>query len=993
MSAGRKGGRSPQKHSTHVESPEEQRHGKKSTGAKSLRAMSMSVISKSHSDEVKTSAQDACSTTSLVPEASSSSSSVALQSDCLSQISGSTSDPVPCSDPTHLHSNPVTTSSERYPHRRTSAGSRTAQKKTSSAGVQESVKLEEKEDTETAPTDGVPSDILEKVGSVPLGQPDAPGSGIIPDGGGKATQGEIGKVMKQEDVSGTTSQKSPGQLEKQLGVEQVMEVSTTGESLLEEAEREAVKHLKPKSKRGRKPGSGKRSKLAKSLKPYVERAPGTSLKVCNNCGTVSEKSKAKKCHKCKKFFFDHWAKRCKIPPCPKCHFSRKARQSERIPANCDRCGHPLPLPNVTSATTDAEYLEEEEGEEEEESMEFESASITSNETSTTGTNSISEAPLSGEMMTDREGRLKRVTEFGLEVEPQVGSGGDGQKTSEKSKSPEAKDIIPTLESVTASECGLGMDKSVKAIPSTPGSSHTGHGEQTPVVNNPGATPQPSVKIPSVTPPNQTALSAPSSISPISESIAITRSGKVYKQDAVQDTVLKVLETQQAVLAAATKSLASKVLGTTSPKISFPSSHPHLQFPSSAAHQTVYAPVYTPINTFTAKASGASTDKASGSSTDKASSPSNSDVSLQSLDKEKKTEQTSQSSSPQPVDANLDLKGSSATMHNQTTPLTTTPAGTKDTTSIATDVSDQATAVSIQQQSDCSTQTTSGLPKTTPELPQSKSQFPQVTSQTTSGLPQTKFGLPKTTSVLSQTSSGLPQITSGLPPKISFPSSHPHLQFPSSAAHQTVYAPVYTPINTFTAKASGASTDKASGSSTDKASSPSNSDVSLQSLDKEKKTEQTSQSSSPQPVDANLDLKGSSATMHNQTTPLTTTPAGTKDTTSIATDVSDQATAVSIQQQSDCSTQTTSGLPKTTPELPQSKSQFPQVTSQTTSGLPQTKFGLPKTTSVLSQTSSGLPQITSGLPQSSSKLPQITSVLPQSSSELPQTTSGLPQVKS
>lgn len=78
----------------------------------------------------------------------------------------------------------------------------------------------------------------------------------------------------------------------------------------------------------------------------------TTLKVCGNCGTAAEKSRAKKCHKCQKFFYDHWAQRCRIPPCPKCHYSRKARGCTMLPKICERCGHLLPgnekLDNATS---------------------------------------------------------------------------------------------------------------------------------------------------------------------------------------------------------------------------------------------------------------------------------------------------------------------------------------------------------------------------------------------------------------------------------------------------------------------------------------------------------------------------------------------------------------------------------------------------------------------------------------------------------------------
>ena len=73
-----------------------------------------------------------------------------------------------------------------------------------------------------------------------------------------------------------------------------------------------------------------------------QKVPGTNFKICANCGTTADNSKAKKCHKCKKFFYYHWAKRCRIPPCPKCHYSRKARGCTMLPKTCERCGHSLP---------------------------------------------------------------------------------------------------------------------------------------------------------------------------------------------------------------------------------------------------------------------------------------------------------------------------------------------------------------------------------------------------------------------------------------------------------------------------------------------------------------------------------------------------------------------------------------------------------------------------------------------------------------------------
>ena len=90
---------------------------------------------------------------------------------------------------------------------------------------------------------------------------------------------------------------------------------------------------KPRGRRGRKKKG--------SAVDTTKKVQGSTLKVCANCGTVADKVKAKKCHKCQKFFFDHWARRCRIPPCPNCHFSRKSRGCEAVPQFCERCGHAL----------------------------------------------------------------------------------------------------------------------------------------------------------------------------------------------------------------------------------------------------------------------------------------------------------------------------------------------------------------------------------------------------------------------------------------------------------------------------------------------------------------------------------------------------------------------------------------------------------------------------------------------------------------------------
>ena len=106
------------------------------------------------------------------------------------------------------------------------------------------------------------------------------------------------------------------------------------ESPEKQAEREEVPDsvLEPKRKRRQKDATQEASSTPPVVKP----------KVCSNCGTIAQKRKAKKCQKCKKFFYSHWARRCRIPPCPKCHYSRKARGCVVLPDTCERCGHNLP---------------------------------------------------------------------------------------------------------------------------------------------------------------------------------------------------------------------------------------------------------------------------------------------------------------------------------------------------------------------------------------------------------------------------------------------------------------------------------------------------------------------------------------------------------------------------------------------------------------------------------------------------------------------------
>ena len=74
------------------------------------------------------------------------------------------------------------------------------------------------------------------------------------------------------------------------------------------------------------------------------------LKVCDNCSTQAVLHKAKKCHNCGKFFYDHWAKRCRIPPCPQCHFSRRSGGIKKLPTHCERCNYPLTISPCSSTS-------------------------------------------------------------------------------------------------------------------------------------------------------------------------------------------------------------------------------------------------------------------------------------------------------------------------------------------------------------------------------------------------------------------------------------------------------------------------------------------------------------------------------------------------------------------------------------------------------------------------------------------------------------------
>lgn len=176
---------------------------------------------------------------------------------------------------------------------------------------------------------------------------------------------EVGEEERDEVVNTTPKKRKPGRPPKKSTHQQPKDDETLTKNRVtygimplgeEGDEREYVVPEVSTTPKKRKPGRPPKKATQQSkedededtptkkrrLDCDVARLPGTKLKICSHCGTVADKVKAKKCYKCKKFFFSHWARRCKIPPCPSCHFSRKSRRFERIPSNCEKCGFKLP---------------------------------------------------------------------------------------------------------------------------------------------------------------------------------------------------------------------------------------------------------------------------------------------------------------------------------------------------------------------------------------------------------------------------------------------------------------------------------------------------------------------------------------------------------------------------------------------------------------------------------------------------------------------------
>ena len=811
----RRVGRPPQKQGSHVGAQGEDEkyltvEPKKTVGAKlpqKGRAVTMSVITEPYSEAVKPSSLAEAVNSSLVisPEHS---PSLAVRSTSCSMIHTDHTPHMGVSTSGSVLSPPIVSSpTKKSPHRRSSSGSRTPRKKRKkkhSEEFEQSGKLVEEE--EAAPT----FDIFQTTGRVPLAnvhQTDVPTSsaslsaptldvfqttGRVPHANvhqtdvstssvslpvGDLLEGEVSmaeeqKVIAQEDTG-----------EKQLG--EAME-SSANDTQSEDGEREEEEgdsnseefkegHLKrivrkrskrkssadgyPKAKRGRRPGRGRGSRSARSSsssRQSAESTPGARLKVCNNCGTVSEKTKAKKCHKCKKFFYDHWAKRCKIPPCPKCHFSRKSRHLERIPSNCNRCGYPLPSSDVhVAAVEDPFVLEREEeegegeGEGEEEVMEYESPSVAKNVTNVSNTYSTTEVPPT---MTNLETRLKCATEFSLEIEPQASD--DEGHVLEKSMNTGV--AMPTSEGVSPSIYGVQKEEPlVKTGPSTTGSPRKeGHDDQISAAISAGATPQTTGT--SSADHEQTGAS---SLSHNTGTVAITRSGKVYKQGAVKETTLKALKekimsTQQrepntlvdacppsTSVEHSTVNLSESpakffsnvpILGTMFPQVTFPASSHHLvQHTSSSPLQTMYAPVYTPINTFTMQANNGSSSETTLQSKEKDNKP----------DQKIETKQTFQLSSSQVFGTELGVKC-------QTAAVDVSPGSIKGTTPVVSSVNSQVSATFTQSQSDSSTQTASGLPQSISLVDTDQTASRRRDTQTTFGLVNTSWTAPS----LSQTTS-------------------------------------------------------------------------------------------------------------------------------------------------------------------------------------------------------------------------------------------------
>jgi len=994
---------------------------KKSVGAKlhqKGKAVTMSVIAEPYSEAMKSSSLAEAVNSSLVPNpeyspsfAFTSSSCSVIYADYTPRMGASTSDVLSSS----VLSPPIVSSpTKKSPHRRSSSGSRTPRKKRrkkNSEEFEERVKLvgEEEQTAHVFQTTGCVSQASAHQTDVTTSNASLPVGNLL--------EGEVSMAVEQKDIA----QEYIG--EKQLG--EAMESSANdtqsedgerdeeeGDSNSEEFKVKRVMRKRskrkssadgyPRAKRGRRPGRGRGSRSARSSsssRQSAESTPGAKLKVCNNCGTVSEKTKAKKCQKCKKFFYDHWAKRCKIPPCPKCHFSRKSRHLERIPSNCNRCGYPLPSSDVHVAAADNSFVlerEEEEGEEEE-VMEYVSPSVAKNLTNVSDTYDTTDMPST---MTNLETNLKSATEFSLESETQ----GSGDVLN---KSINTGAATPASESASPSKYGVQNEEDplVKAGLSTVGSSHKeGHDDQISAAISTGATPQTTGAVDTSSADHE--QTGASSLSHNTGSVAITRSGKVYKQGAVKEATLKalkekILSTQQRepkTLADAYPSSTSvehstvnlseppakffsnvPVLGTTLPQVSFPAGSHHLmQHASSSAFQTVYAPVYTPINTFAMQANNSSSGETSLRSKDKDNKP------YQNI----KTEQTSSSQTSSSQDFRVGL-------------------GVKCQTSTAPVVSSVA-ATFTQSQSDSSTQTASGLPRSISLL---------VTDQTASRQTDTN-----------QTASGLPQINSLVSSNRTVPSFRQTTGLVdtnklASAFPRASSLVVINPTASSLPQATSLAYAGHAASSLFQTASLVDTNQTISSFPRASSLVVINPTSSSLPK-ANVSLAypvqaiSSFPQTTNSLAYITQTASSLSQTTTSLVDTNQIAPGLPQTTTSLASTnQTASSLPQTTTSLAstnQTASSLPHITTslastnQTAPGLPQTTTnlaGADKTAPILfqtttslastSQTASSLPHITTSqtdTDQMASSLPQTTTSLAdtdQTASSLPQTTTSQP----
>ena len=192
---------------------------------------------------------------------------------------------------------------------------------------------------------GAPID-SDKQGFIQLSVDDEAGSSMPEEGSSKKS-----KPTKKRKRKRVESQPSESQPQRKVAKPEDSN-DVPGEAVVN-ANHGTSSEVTPKKKRGRKPKKQVKKKEPSFAQPTkFVKVQGAYFKVCPNCGSVATKLKAKKCHSCQIFFYNHWAKRCRIPPCTNCHFSRRSKPNEIVPKTCERCGHTLPLvPENKSSTT------------------------------------------------------------------------------------------------------------------------------------------------------------------------------------------------------------------------------------------------------------------------------------------------------------------------------------------------------------------------------------------------------------------------------------------------------------------------------------------------------------------------------------------------------------------------------------------------------------------------------------------------------------------